>query len=129
MVDLLLTHMLLNSSTNFVSIQSHDSAYPPLLRQISDAPKRLFASGQLLDPHDSYIAIVGTRRTGPYGKKIAHDFAVVLARCGFVIVSGLALGIDTAAHAAALHAGGKTIAVLGSGLNTITPPCNVGLAE
>lgn len=105
-----------------------DSDFPPLLRQIHDAPKRLKYLGQRPDPKADYFAIVGTRHMTPYGKKVAYEFAGVLAK-KFVIVSGLAYGIDAVAHRAALDAGGKTIAVLGSGLNNITPPCNIGLAR
>lgn len=105
-----------------------DNDFPPLLRQINDAPKRLKYLGQRPDSKADYFAIVGTRHMTPYGKNVAYDFAHALAK-RFVIVSGLAYGIDAVAHRAALDAGGKTVAVLGSGLNKITPPCNLGLAK
>lgn len=106
-----------------------DPAYPPLLNEIADPPKRLFHRGEPLNPKASYFAIVGTRRASLYGKQMAERFSGVLAAKGFTIVSGLAFGIDTIAHEAALEAGGKTIAVLGSGLEYIFPPCNRGLAK
>lgn len=106
-----------------------DPSYPPLLREIADPPAKLFHRGEPLNPKASYFAIVGTRRASLYGKQMAEHFSGVLAAKGFTIVSGLAFGIDTIAHEAALEAGGKTIAVLGSGLNNIFPPCNRGLAK
>lgn len=112
-----------------LKIWKNDEIYPPLLLQISDAPKRLYYLGQKLNPPDKYFAIVGTRRPSIYGKQMAEDFSTALAQKGFVIVSGLAYGIDAIAHRAALNANGKTIAVLGAGFNHITPTCNLGLAE
>lgn len=106
-----------------------DKLFPPLLKETPDPPKKLFCLGQSLNPADKYFAIVGTRRPTPYGKQIAEEFAYSIARAGFVIVSGLAYGIDAIAHEAALQAGKKTIAVLGSGFNHITPVCNLELAD
>lgn len=103
--------------------------YPPLLHETADPPKKLRILGQPLNPKDRYFAIVGTRRPSSYGKQMAEEFSFALASRGFVIVSGLAFGIDAIAHRAALDAGGKTIAVLGSGLNHIGPPCNIPLAR
>lgn len=97
-----------------------DKTFPPLLSEIYDPPILLRASGQPLNPQDQYFAIVGTRRPSPYGKQMAEEFAYMLARRGFTIVSGLAYGIDAIAHEAALEAGGKTIAVLGGGFNAST---------
>ena len=106
-----------------------DKLFPPLLKQTPDPPKCLFCLGQPLNPSDKYFAIVGTRRPSPYGKQMAEDFAFTLAKSGFTIVSGLAYGIDAIAHEAALETGQKTIAVLGAGLNHITPHCNLDLAK
>jgi len=111
------------------SIIKNDALYPPLLREIHGAPDRLFCLGQKLSDKDCYFAIVGTRHASQYGKQMAEDFSAYLAARGFVIVSGLAYGIDAIAHWAALKAGGKTIAVLAAGLENITPPCNRLLAE
>lgn len=94
--------------------------YPPLLRETADPPKKLHVLGQPLNPKDRYFAIVGTRRPSLYGKQMAEEFAYILARKEFVIVSGLAYGIDSIAHEAALEAGGKTVAVLGGGFNAST---------
>lgn len=106
-----------------------DKLFPPLLKEIFNPPKKLFCLGQPLDPSDKYFAIVGTRRPSPYGREMAERFSDAISRAGFVIVSGLAYGIDAIAHEAAINAGQKTIAVLGSGLNHITPICNHSLAE
>lgn len=102
--------------------------FPPLLREIKDAPKELFVRGEL-DPDDRYIAIVGTRKASSYGKKITVRVAGELARMGMTVVSGLAIGIDMYAHEAALDNGGRTIAVLGCGLDQIYPPENRKLAD
>ncbi len=106
-----------------------DDRYPDLLRQIYDPPAVLWLRGDLLPQDDRAIAIVGTRRATDYGKRVAHHFAYELAQRGFTIVSGLAYGIDTAAHRGALEAGGRTIAVLGSGVDRIYPGRNKPLAE
>jgi len=100
--------------------------YPPLLREISDPPIGLYRKGNY-DFSRPSVAIVGSRRTTLYGQAIAKKFAAELARLGFCIVSGLAQGIDTAAHEGALSVGGKTVAVLGSGIDIIYPPQNIDL--
>jgi len=105
-----------------------DNRYPKLLKEIFDPAPVLYVKGTL--PQDSAaVAIVGSRSASFYGLKIAQNFAFALASWGVVIVSGLARGIDSAAHKGALKAGGKTIAVLGSGLSCIYPPENRGLGE
>jgi DNA processing protein len=91
--------------------------------------KSLFVKGKILKKDKKAIAIVGTRTPTRYGKEIAYKFAYELAKKGVTIVSGLARGIDTIAHSAALDAGGRTIAVLGSGIDVIYPPENLRLAE
>jgi DNA processing protein len=103
--------------------------YPPLLRQISDAPLVLYIRGDtaLLSRHA--VAIVGTRKPSAYGSSVAHRLASDLAQRGLVIVSGLARGIDSASHRGALEAGGKTVAVLGSGIDVIYPSENRSLVK
>ena len=110
-------------------ITQFDKAYPPLLKEIYDPPKMLFYKGEKLEPTDRYLAIVGTRRPSSYGEQMAEEFSRALARAGFVIVSGLAYGIDAIAHRGALEVGAKTVAVLGSGVDNITPPAHTQLAE
>ncbi len=96
--------------------------YPPLLRQIADPPVVLYYRGKLMNlDKELCISVVGTRDMTDYGEKAAFDIARDLATAGAVVVSGLALGIDGVASAAALSAGGKTIAVLGSGVDRIYP--------
>lgn len=106
----------------------YDEAYPALLHQIADPPAKLFCQGEKFPADEKYFAIVGTRHPSRYGLEVAAEFATALAK-HFVIVSGLAYGIDAAAHRTTLEAGGKTIAVLGSGLNYIVPHCNRNLAK
>lgn len=106
-----------------------DEDYPANLRLIYDPPPVLFYQGQW-DHNDSQaFAIVGSRRATVYGRKVAEQFSSELAKNGFVIVSGLARGIDSAAHQGCLTAGGRTIAVLGSGSDVIYPRENIKLAE
>ena len=108
-----------------------DLDYPPLLAQIIDPPFVIFFRGQLPLPPQPALAIVGTRRCSVYGKRVTADFSSGLARQGINIVSGLALGIDGAAHEACLAGGGKTIAVLGSGVDRdhVFPTAHRGLAD
>ena len=108
-----------------------DPRYPPRLSQLYDAPGYLWVRGHLPDPAemDKSIAVVGTRRPSDYGRRVAHDFAHALAEQGFVIVSGLAYGVDAIAHRAALEAGGRTLAVLGSGVDRIYPGNHLQLAN
>ncbi|MCR4260962.1 MAG: DNA-processing protein DprA [Candidatus Colwellbacteria bacterium] len=104
------------------------SEYPKLLGEISDAPALIYVRGELkLDR--PLIAVVGTRQATTEGKKIAEEFSKELARAGFGIISGLALGIDASAHKGALDAQGSTIAVLGNGIDDIYPPENRELAD
>lgn len=105
-----------------------DDTYPTLLRQIPDAPPVLYVRGTLLPQDDLALAIVGTRRASIYGRDVAIHFARQLARNGVTVVSGLAHGIDAAAHKAALEGGGRTIAVLGCGIDRVYPPDHRDLA-
>ncbi len=106
-----------------------DDRYPELLRQIYDPPTFIWVRGDLREVDKRAIAIIGTRRATDYGRRIAHDFASELAGRGFTIVSGMAYGIDAAAHRGAMAAGGRTIAVLGSGVDRIYPAEHLNLAN
>ena len=106
-----------------------DAAYPRPLRQIHDPPGVLFRHGEPQPQDEMAVAIVGTRHATRYGLAQAERLAGSLARTGFTVVSGLARGIDAAAHRGALAAGGRTIAVLASGLLEIYPPEHAKLAE
>lgn len=117
-----------STSQNF-KFSKLNAAYPPLLRYIPKPPEILYCTGLPLNPNDKYFSVVGTRRPSLYGKQMAHDFAYQLAKNGFTIVSGLAYGIDSIAHEAALEAGGRTIAVLGCGLNHLHSLWNKDLAK
>jgi len=101
--------------------------FPELLQQIHDCPKELHIDGVL--PSGPAIAIVGTRKPTQYGREQAYRLSYELAEAGMTIVSGLAYGIDAIAHRAALDAGGKTIAVLGCGLDVCYPAANQALAR
>jgi DNA processing protein len=106
-----------------------DADYPPLLLQIPDPPPVLFARGAVETLSMPQIAMVGSRKPSPDGRRQAERFARELAQGGYVITSGLALGIDGESHTAALEAGGRTIAVLGSGLDRLYPRRHRKLAE
>jgi DNA processing protein len=104
------------------------AAYPRLLAQIDDPPPLLFLKGRL-EPCDGLaVSIVGARHATAYGRRIACQLAAALARAGYTIVSGLARGIDAAAHRGALDASGRTLAVLGSGVLSVYPPEHAELA-
>lgn len=105
-----------------------DESYPAALRTIDAAPPVLFVRGQITAQDEWAVALVGTRHASTYGREVTQVLASELARHGVTIVSGLALGVDTVAHRAALEAGGRTLAVLGSGLDQLYPPQNRGLA-
>jgi DNA processing protein len=106
-----------------------DTDYPENLRQVADPPPVLFVCGTLEQGDAHAVALVGTRRATPYGCSVAERLATDLARSGVTLVSGLAKGIDTVAHSAAVRAGGRTIAVLGNGLDQVYPPENTALAS
>ncbi len=100
-----------------------------ILQSISDPPSELYCAGETPKPSQKSVAIVGSRTPTNYGSAITYRLAYELAQAGISIISGLAYGIDTIAHSAALDAGGQTIAVLGSGFDQIYPRSNRRLAE
>jgi DNA processing protein len=104
-----------------------DPEYPPLLREIYDPPIVLYVRGTLLASDRNAVALVGSRLTTAYGIETARRFGYQLAYAGVAVVSGGARGIDTAAHQGALSAKGRTIAVLGTGINRVFPPENADL--
>ena len=117
---------MLETGTTAISIT--DPRYPALLREIFDPPVLLFARGQLELLATIAVGVVGTRRPTPYGLAAAERLAADLARAGLTIVSGMARGIDTAAHKATLAAQGHTIAVLGCGVDVVYPSENRSLS-
>ncbi|HEU0294296.1 MAG TPA: DNA-processing protein DprA [Anaerolineales bacterium] len=107
----------------------HDEAYPQRLKEIDQPPPVLYVRGEYL-PDDLFaVAVVGTRRVTAYGRQITEELAAFLAANGMTVISGLARGVDAIAHQTALKAGGRTIAVLGSGVDKIYPPEHRTLAE
>jgi DNA processing protein len=103
-----------------------DRAYPAALKEVYDPPIGLYRKGEYEFEHPC-VAVVGSRRTTLYGQSIAKKLGAELGRLGFCVVSGLARGIDTAAHEGALSAGGKTAAVVGCGIDIVYPPENLEL--
>lgn len=122
------TQQWLADPRNFI-VTWADPDYPPLLRQIDDPPLLLYGSGERAVLATPQLAIVGSRNPSPGGRDNARAFAAHLARAGLTITSGLALGIDGAAHEGALAAGGRTIAVTGTGLDRVYPPHHRELAH
>src|SRR6266446_3768893 len=110
-------------------ITQQSASYPRALREIHAPPIVLYVWGELLDRDHHAIGVIGARRTTHYGTESAKKLAYQLAYAGLTVISGLARGIDTAAHQGALAAKGRTIAVIGSGLSKLYPPENRGLAE
>jgi DNA processing protein len=106
-----------------------DARYPKLLRQISGSPPTLYVRGEILPRDELALAVVGTRKASSYGREVAYMLVSELAACGVTIVSGLARGIDSEAHRAAVAVAGRTLAVLGSGVDVIYPSENRQLAE
>lgn len=106
-----------------------DENYPARLKEIDQPPPVLYIRGEYLADDLFAVAIVGTRKVTPYGRQVTEDIASYLASNGITVISGLARGVDAIAHQAALKAGGRTMAVLGSGVDKIYPPEHRGLAE
>ncbi len=108
-------------------IEYEDDLYPEKLRNIANPPEKLYAQGNLDNLKSNAIAVVGSRNCTPYGEKWCKIFVKTLVKYGLTIVSGMAIGIDSIAHNTALKYGGRTIAVLPSGLEKIYPEQNKGL--
>ena len=106
-----------------------DEAYPPRLREIPSPPLALFMRGELTPADDRAVALVGTRQATSYGQLVTQQLASELCQHGITIVSGLAYGIDRVAHEAALDAGGRSIAVFGTGVDVVYPRAHQRLAE
>lgn len=113
----------------YVTIRINDEEYPPLLREIAQPPGELYCAGDVSLLKRMCVAVVGSRKNSEYGRWAAKTIAGKLAAAGVCVVSGMARGIDTCAHIAALDAGGKTIAVLGTGLDVCYPAANRQLKE
>jgi DNA processing protein len=113
------------------TLRPGDAEWPPSLMELGPhpPPSLLFADGVALEPRRPAVAVVGTRRPTGAGLEAAHSIAGALAEAGWVVVSGLAVGIDAIAHRAALEAGGRTVAVLGAGLDVDYPTANAQLKD
>ena len=106
-----------------------DPGYPRLLREVYEYPPVLYVKGQVLPEDERSVTVVGTRKTTAYGREVTHQISWELAKNGVTIVSGLARGIDAVAHRAALDAGGRTLAVMANGLDTVYPPEYAHMAQ
>jgi len=115
------------AGAHVVTWESHD--YPDLLREIYNPPPVLYVRGTLSDQDNSAVAVVGTRQCTAYGKQVTERFVTDLVANGLTVVSGLALGIDAVAHRVAVEQSGRTIAVLGSGVDVAYPAANARLME
>jgi DNA processing protein len=111
------------------ALSYEDPAYPHRLGQLDDPPPLLFLRGELTRADNDGVAVIGTRRPSLAGAGLAAEVASALAESGHSVLSGLAAGIDTAAHQAALAAGGRSIAVIGNGLHHVYPPVNATLQQ
>ena len=116
-------------NNKFETITLNDRCYPALLKEVYDAPKRLYIRGNKEILNDVGIAIVGCRDNTKYGELIAKNFGYHLSKNGINVISGLAKGIDSFAHIGALYAKGKTIAVLGNGIDWVYPKENEKIAK
>ncbi len=110
-------------------LTQEDALYPPLLREIHSPPLVLYVWGELIEKDRNAIGVVGSRQASLYGLDAAKKMSFQMGYAGFTVVSGLARGIDTAAHEGALASKGRTIAVIGAGMGQLYPPENMGLAE
>lgn len=106
-----------------------DASYPRRLKEIDQPPPVLYLKGNLLEQDELAVAVVGTRKVTHYGRQVAQEIAAGLAQSGVTVISGLARGVDAIAHAAAMDQGGRTIAILGCGVDRIYPPENRPLAQ
>ena len=106
-----------------------DAAYPKLLKEIPNPPAVLYIKGELLPADELSVAVVGTRKISPYGRQVAEDIVRQLTGAGVTITSGLALGVDAVAHRSVLENGGRTLAVLACGLDSIYPASNRQIGE
>ena len=106
-----------------------DEDYPPLLRQLADPPSLLWVWGDKSILKQAGLAVIGTRNASPYAKETTDSFTAQLVESGLVVFSGLAVGVDTMAHRKCVELGGKTVAVLGSGIDRLYPDQNKGLAR
>lgn len=111
------------------AITIKDKVYPKILKEIADAPALLYVKGEMLRDNELALAVVGARKFSPYGEQVIGKIIPSLVESGLVIVSGLALGIDSLAHRATVDNKGRTIAVLGNGLDSIYPSVNNHLAH
>lgn len=118
---------LLSKKIEYVTVK--DEIYPDTLKNIPNSPHLLFMKGDILKEDENALAIVGSRKCTSYGKSIAYKFSKELAAYGITIVSGMAYGIDSAAHRGALDGGGRTIAVLGCSLDICYPKSNANLMK
>jgi DNA processing protein len=126
--DQVYQQMLVWQAAGITILRLSDAGYPPLLAALDDAPPTLFVRGALTPADTRAAALVGTRQPTATSRELAYTLAGQLAAHGWTVISGLALGTDTAAHRGALAAGGRTLAVLGCGVQTIYPPENTLLA-
>ncbi len=115
-------------SAGITALTWDDENYPRMLKEIDQPPPIIYQKGEILPEDETAVAIVGTRRVTAYGRGVTEDLAAFLARNRITVISGLARGVDAVAHKSALRAGGRTIAVLGSGVDRIYPPENQQLA-
>lgn len=118
-----------SSQSGHAILLASDPDYPAILKEIPDYPPLLFVRGDLDCLKRPMIAIVGSRSSTAYGRSVAYRIASDLAAVGLVVCSGLASGIDTQAHSAAVDAGAPTVAVLGNGLGSVYPPANTMLSQ
>jgi len=115
--------------TAFLSVTRRDAGYPPLLAELHDPPPLLFVRGQVDALGAMGVAVVGARSCSAYGAQVARSLARELAGAGVVVVSGLARGVDGEAHRGALEGGGRTVAVLGCGIDRDYPRSHGELAR
>ncbi|MEO0294122.1 MAG: DNA-processing protein DprA [candidate division WOR-3 bacterium] len=135
--QVLLSERKVNIKNQIRALQDHkvkiitvlSKEYPEPLKEIEDAPPILYCKGNLFSDDSNAIAIIGTRKATDYGRTVARNLAKELSERGITIISGLASGIDTQAHLGALLSGGRTIAVMGTGIDFVYPPSNRNLAK